>query len=118
MSPNKFYFICITIVLNLPSFIAGYAVSYSNQVQPCLNAKFKWETDKEKSFWGSLIGSSVILGFTIGAIISSCFLKNGRRKYIIIASIIAIVGISLCAYLNIYFILFGRMIFGLACGIY
>ena len=51
------------------SFVNGYAVPSANQLADLLNTKYEWTTASEKSLHQSFIGSSVVAGMAVGALI-------------------------------------------------
>lgn len=68
--------------------LAGYCATYTNNASELLNAKYGWTTTSEIAIYQSLVGSSVILGYCIGAASGGKFIKIGRRKMIIIACLL------------------------------
>ena len=44
MAVNKCYIFMFLMVVDSPGFLQGYALGEANQVQPCFNEKFGWET--------------------------------------------------------------------------
>ena len=63
------------------------------------------------------MGSSGILGTTIGAISGGTVIKMGRRKTFIWATVIGFVGVMITMFENLGAIIFGRIIYGFACGL-
>ncbi len=51
----------------LSGVTVGFAPSYTNNASAVLNAKYVWGTRKD--LYESVVGSSVVLGFCIGAAI-------------------------------------------------
>jgi len=49
-----------------------------------LNTKYGWTTVSEKSLHQSLIGSSVVAGMAIGALVAGKMMQNGRRRALIV----------------------------------
>lgn len=66
----------------------------------------------------AFIGSSVVLGMTVGAVSGGLIMKIGRRKALIMASAYGIAGNLLTYHLNIYFLVAGRFLFGFSVGIF
>lgn len=54
----------------------------------------------------------------IGALTSGKLMQYGRRKLLIIASLISIVGVGITLVTNEIAICVGRLIWGLGCGVY
>ena len=68
MSTNPGFLAIVLFTLYLPGIQIGYAVAYQNQLTPCFEAKFQWDKGYDTSIHNSLLGSSVILGMTLGAL--------------------------------------------------
>ena len=64
------------------------------------------------------IGSSVILGMTIGAVSGGILMKKGRRKALMVSCGFGIVGVTITLKLNIYILIIGRALLGLSVGLY
>ena len=117
MSVNIRYLAAVMIILDLSGLLIGYSISYQNQVTKCFNAKFGWETDSDKSLYNAIIGTSEILGMTIGAIFGGILMKIGRRKSLIIICFIGMTGNLITFNFNLTSLLIGRFIFGFATGL-
>ena len=78
----------------------------------------KYEQFKERpTLYQSLLGSSGILGTTIGAISGGKILKIGRKNTFILASVLGFVGTSMSLVESLTWILTGRLIYGVGCGV-
>ena len=59
----------------------------------------------------------MLLGKVLGAGASGSLMKYGRRRVVLVASVIGIIGTSLTLKLNLWFLLGGRVLYGFACGL-
>ena len=57
----------MTVIL-LGGIQIGFSLSSANQLATLLNLKYGWPEDKQ-AFHQSLIGSSIVVGLTVGAMI-------------------------------------------------
>ena len=94
----------------------GYGKDVTNQLSDTYNAKYGWVGDKEQSLHQELIGSSYVLGLSVGAGLAGRLIQSGRRSAHLIAIGVGLVGVSLSLISNFYFLIGGRLIFGLAAG--
>ena len=117
MSANKCFMFFFIVIINMTGLLLGYAMAYSNQVTALLNAKLGYDADTA-AYMQAYIGSSVVLGMTIGAVSGGVIMKIGRRKALILASAYGIAGNLLTYHLNIYFLIIGRFLFGFSVGIF
>jgi len=86
---------------------------------PCFEAKFGWKTDSDKAIHNSLLGASLILGMTLGALSGGILMRIGRRKSFFIICLIAITGNCTTIYIaNFYVVILGRFIFGFSSGLF
>lgn len=82
-----------------------------------MRAIFNWVDDDENDLYKSLIGSSAVLGLAFGSISGGKIISYGRKKAVIISSIIGIIGVGCTMITNISLILIGRLIYGYSTGI-
>ena len=97
-------------------FHLGFAVGCTNQLATLFNVKYGWD-ESQQSFYQSLIGSSVIAGMATGALAGGKIIIIGRRKTIIIMNMIGIFGVAMTMVQELWMLLLGRIIYGLAIGI-
>ena len=64
-----------------------------------------------------MIGSSVIVGLAAGAMFGGKIILIGRRKTMILMNLIGMVGVSMTLIENLWMLLIGRVIYGLAVGV-
>ena len=91
MSGNIGFVMAFSTVLCIPSMMISYALTYHNLLTDCFNAKFEW-TKQESVSKNSMIGGSLVLGLTFGALIGGPMMKIGRRKSLMISIVIGIIG--------------------------
>jgi len=65
----------------------------------------------------AIIGSVLVLGLTIGAVLGGQLMKMGRRISLLLCDVIGLVGLGITMYFNFAAIIVGRFIFGLAAGL-
>ena len=61
------YLITFIALINIAASNIGYVIAYTNNTTPIIESKFDWPED-QKALYHSLIGSSAMLGMTIGAV--------------------------------------------------
>ena len=64
------------------------------------------------------IGSSVVLGMTLGAVGGGSLMKIGRRKAILIACVIGLAGNIITFFLSFWNLIIGRFLFGFSVGLF
>ena len=102
----------------MPGLVLGYAMSYANPLNECFNLKFGWSTSAEQASHHSMIGSSLVLGMTIGALFGGVFMRIGRWKAIFMANLLGIVGSFITITpLDYTRILVGRFLQGISVGL-
>lgn len=79
----------------LAGIIIGYSLAYVNNAIPVINAIFGWETDAEKALNDALINAGISLGAGIGASVGGKAIKYGRRKTVLVSSVIGILGCTI-----------------------
>ena len=87
------------------------------QTTTVFEAKFGWTTD-ETILYNTIISSSAIVGLAIGSFLGGPMIKTGRRKSAIIANILGIVSSLITMIGTTPFLTFGRLLLGVAAGIY
>ena len=115
---NLGYLAAFTFFINVPGILAGYSMTYQNQLEHCFNLKFGWDTKELANFYQAWIGASLVLGMSLGALSGGLFMKIGRRNTMFIATVIGISGIVITSFLNLPCLLVGRYLFGYSVGIY
>ena len=65
-----------------------------------------------------MIGSSFILGLSIGSILGGKFVSYGRRKVLIIVNILCAFSVIPTLFLNLWSICVGRFLYGLFSGMF
>ena len=100
--------------LSVASF--GITLAWVNELGSLYSTYFSWDENQENLFVPLLtsIGVGGIMTGTFGA---NCIVGYGRRKTIIAAQTIAIVGALLNYVLNVWVLLLARFIYGIATGL-
>ena len=98
------------------AFCNGYSIPSTNQLKDLFDVKYGWKTQSEQDFHESLIGSIIVLGLAAGAFSAGKMIPYGRRKTMMLTSIIGIVGVSLTLVQEFYIFNIGRILYGFASG--
>jgi MFS family permease len=64
-----------------------------------------------------LVGSAAVFGIAVGAFIGGKIISGGRRKSVMFANCLGILGSCLSVVAELYTLSFGRFLFGIAAGI-
>ena len=83
-----------------------------------LNVKLGYNDPDHAAHMQAYIGSSVVLGMTIGAVGGGILMKIGRRRAVLVACTFGMVGILMTLKLNIYMLVAGRWLFGFSVGLF
>jgi len=94
----------------------GHVIACTNQIMSTFEVKFP-AFAAIPTFYQSLIGSSGILGTTIGAISGGKIIAYGRFNTFVIASCIGFIGTFISMFESLPTIIIGRLIYGLGCGL-
>ena len=105
------------LAVNLTGMLVGYAMGYFNQTSDLINYKLEYDTKDKADVMDAYIGSSLMLGMTIGAVSGGIFMKIGRRKAMMIACFLGVCGYTATLWLNIYALIAGRCVVGFSCGL-
>ncbi len=94
----------------------GYSVGVFNSLMFDF-LRFVFNKDiVDKDFWSQLLTGICTLGAAVGALSSGSLTNYGKKKCIHFANIVLIIGCLLTLFQNIYIVVIGRLIFGLAAG--
>ena len=115
MKANWCYLIPLVCTLVMGCSMVGFVIVGNNQVGGILAEKLDWE-DKAKTY-NTAISSWGISGLIIGSFAVGPLLKViSRRSVIILTSLICALAVLPTIILNLWAILLGKFIFGLAAG--
>jgi len=111
--PNRFIYL-VTVIAALGGFLFGYDTGIISGA-----LMFVRQTFPVSTVVAEIIVSSVVFGALFGAIISGRLADNyGRRRMLIVASIMFIVGTLIASLApEVSWLIFGRFILGLAIGV-
>lgn len=119
MSANVPFIASFAFFINVTGVLLGYAMAYSNQVTSLLNAKLGWYHDENLATQKqALIGTSVVVGMTIGAVMGGSLMKIGRRRAVLLSCTFGIVGNIITGYLSFTNLIIGRLLFGFSVGLF
>jgi MFS family permease len=113
---NSAFLLALILTLSCGGFQMGHVITCTNQVASTFEAKFD-SFQRHPTFYGSLLGSSGILGTSIGALSGGVVIKIGRRLTYVLATVIALVGTMISMFEFLEMILIGRFIYGIGCGL-
>lgn len=113
---NNTFLIVLLITLGCGGFQMGHVIACTNTVSSVFIAKFE-SFRRNPTLWLSILGSSGILGNTIGALSGSQVIKIGRRNAFMLASLVALGGSFFSLVETPFCIILGRLIYGLGCGV-
>ena len=114
---NMGYTICYVLCYALGVNYTTFAMAGNAQTTTVFEAKFGWNAE-ETMIYNTIISSSAIVGLAIGSFLGGPLIKHGRRKGAIIANIIGIVSSAITMIGTTPFLTFGRLLLGVAAGIY
>lgn len=118
MSANPCCILAMVTVLYTPSVMISYSLGYHNLLTKCFNVKKGWAEGTEENFNNAVLGGSLVLGLTFGALIGGPLMKIGRRRSLIISLIVGILGNVISSFIeSIVMINIGRFIFGVGAGL-
>ncbi|CDW72682.1 sugar transporter family protein [Stylonychia lemnae] len=112
-------FLCFfAMIAGMGIFQLGYVLTANNQVSPILDIQFNLTDKSDKNFYHTMIGSSAVLGATIGSFSAGKIIQIGRRRSIIIFNFIGAVAVFGTLILNFYTICAGRLVLGFCGGLF
>ena len=94
----------------------GQRWQVGSQIYPLIGAKLHWESKKEAEAKIAVLTSLSILGAVVGAAFGTKFMERGRRKALIVATIMTITGNLIAQIVNWPCILVGSFIFATGLG--
>ncbi|CAI2364185.1 unnamed protein product [Moneuplotes crassus] len=119
--PKLFYLTSCALICALSLFNAGYCYGYFNNLTGIMHKQYVYR-DKQRisdeDLFNSLVSGLMIVGAIPGSLIATPMMKKGRRITLIISSLIHTLGACLCLIFNMWALLIGRFIMGIAIGIY
>ena len=117
---NMTYLFWLVFALTIGTTHVGFVITGNNEVGSILALQLNWDSpDVEGSakLWNTVISSSGIVGLIVGSFTAGFVVKAGRRKSIILMSIVAVAGIVPTLFLNVWAIIAGKFIYGLAASV-
>ena len=113
---NWSYLIPLVATLTFGVSNVGFVIAGNNQVGGILASKLDWD-DRQAARWNSTISSAGVLGLIIGSFAVELILRKiGRRKAIILTSLVVILAVIPTIFLSVWSIILGKFFFGLAAG--
>lgn len=108
----------MTLVVGVSSMQFGLALASTGPIVPALRYQLNWGNEREVfDFNVTILSTSALVGIALGNIFGGDFVKNGRRKTIIIFNILGAIATCFTLILDFNSMCFGRMLFGFASGI-
>jgi MFS family permease len=115
--PNSTYITQFMIIMVLSGFQIGYAMMCINRIEEFMQIKFDWPNESEATYISILTGVGIV-GLAFGSLTSGYLMKDGRKRCMLIATAIGVIGVSIEMIDNFWVIAVGRLIYGYSCGIY
>ena len=112
----KLHFMCFCLGMFFVQI--GWVIAGNNQPANVIKVKLGIMDEDEWTTKNALITSSSVLGMSIGAFIAGAIVANGRRKFLIIFGAIGILFTGLTLIVNLWAIVIGRFMHGLATGVF
>ena len=108
----------LTLVVGVSSMQFGLALASTGPIVPALRYQLNWGNEREVfDFNVTILSTSALVGIALGNIFGGDFVKNGRRRTIIIFNILGAIATCFTLVLDFNSMCFGRMLFGFASGI-
>lgn len=104
------------IIVVLAGFQIGYAMLCINRMTEFLTIKYDWPEEMQPLYIAVITGAAIV-GLAFGSLASGVLMKRGRKRCMLIACAIGVTGCCIEMIDNFWVISFGRLIYGLACGI-
>lgn len=95
----------------------GYALSASSITVNMLQYQLNWDLDESTVTRNTtILCSASVIGLAFGCMMGGGFVKNGRRRIIILFSVIGMIACILSCIPNMIVICVGRVIYGFSSG--
>lgn len=115
VNPTSLYL--LTCAIGLGHLQTVFAIVGNNQVASVMKSKFEWSNERAIAL-NTLISAAAIIGVIAGTLLGNCFIRQGRRRALIMFNMVALISTSLTMVLNVPLIVIGRLLFGFCCGIF
>ena len=102
------------LTIGFTSMMGVYMMFYTNNARALLIAQYDWG---DNLIMYSLTQASCFGGVSIGAAMGGKFMQRGRRQSMVIFCCVALIGTGFIMVENIYMLLIGRVIQGIARGV-
>lgn len=112
----KLHFMCFCLGMFFVQI--GWVIAGNNQPANVMKVKLGIKDKDEWTTKNAIITGSSVLGMSIGAFIAGAIVANGRRKFLIIFGVVGILFTGLTLIVNLYAIVIGRFMHGLATGVF
>ena len=113
---NMGYIVAYVACYSLSVWQSTWTLVGNSQTTTVFEIKFGWSED-ETILYNSIISSAGIIGLTIGSFLGGSLLGYGRRKALMIAQVIAIVGALICMIGTMATLSIGRLLVGVGAAI-
>lgn len=114
---NHKQLVMYVLAMSIGSLQVGWAILGNTQCALILIAQFGWSESETKTY-NSLLGSIGLIGVCIGSLFGGPFITGGRRRGILLFSILETIGVALTLIRTLPTMLIGRFITGWAGGIF
>jgi hypothetical protein len=115
--PMHKWMVVYVLAMSIGSLQVGWAILGNTQTALILIEKFGWDKEDTK-LYNSILGNMGLIGVCIGSLFGGPLITNGRRRGILIFSILEIVGVGLTLIKTMPTMCIGRFITGFSGGIF
>lgn len=105
------------LICNLTVSHFGFALSQSNAVMNCLKVQLEWPDDKVETYT-TIVSSASVAGVAFGAVMGGTFIANGRKRIILLFSILATIGCIMAMIKDMWVLTIGRLLYGYSAGVF
>ena len=113
---NNCYLVNIVLLISLTTAGFGIALVQTDELSNTYKMRLKW-TDSEQEDNITWLTCASALGLMIGSLASSSIVKIGRRKSIMLACIVALVGALMQFVWSFWMLIAGKIVYGASSGV-
>lgn len=114
---SKAFLITEYLIVAVTNLNCGFLLTNFASTQNIVSLQLGWATKNSETRDETMINDVSILGLMLGCLLAKNFLFLGRKRVVLLANLIAIVSVCLCAILNLWAIFFGKFLLGFSSGL-
>lgn len=99
------------------NLITGILLTNFATTSEVVAAQLQWDADDSAKLKITVINDMAVIGLMLGCLLAGKFLPIGRRRTILLATVITIIGSALCLIFNFWCIVIGKTVLGFGCGL-